>query len=134
MMRVFSLTLKEKKTTRNTKSYLKIQTAIGIVHSATGAKVFAKEFGTYLFVKLVENDPSEICVGRLCDELSYSYSWILTKGNKTVQCCTENIVPLVAVTKQSATPSLETFPSEHLSAEEKLVAENEEEETMLKLL
>ena len=59
---------------------------------------------------------------------------ITDERKQKIQCCTENIVPLVAETKQSATPSLETFPIEHLSAEEKLVAENEEEETMLKLL
>ena len=105
-MRIYSLTPKDKKTTGNTKSYIEIKTASGCVHSATEAQVFTKELGTCLCVKLVKIYPSVLCSGRLCDELEKPKS---TKGNKTVQCCTENIVPLVAVMKQSAIPSMETL-------------------------
>ena len=106
IMRIYSLTPKDKKTTSNTKIYIEIKTAIGCVYSATEALVFTKELGTCLWVMLVKIYPSVLCSDRLCDELEKPK---LTKGNKTIQCCTEHIVPRAAVMKRSANPSMETF-------------------------
>ena len=65
-------------------------------------------------------------MGRQCDDLRCSYSWRpeehlkLTKGRTTVECYIDISVPLVAVAKQSATPSLDAIPCEHSFAWRKL--------------
>ena len=47
-------------------------------------------------------------VGQLCDELGNSYSWQpeenpkITECERTITCCSDNFVPLVAVTKQKS--------------------------------
>ena len=68
-----------KENIRNIKDYWKIQTANGIVRSTKEAKVHIQKLGTYLYVKLVEDFPSALSLGRLCDEFGYSYSWTRRK-------------------------------------------------------
>ena len=88
------------------KNIRKPEAASGIFRSTKDPKVYTQELGTYSYVKLVEHFPSALSWGRLCDELGCSYSWQPgensqeTKGTKTITCCTDNFVPLVAVTKQ----------------------------------
>ena len=74
MMVKSSLIGQERKNIRNREDNLEIQTANGIVRSTKEAKVFIQELGTYFYAKLVEDYPSVLSLGRLCDELGYSYS------------------------------------------------------------
>ena len=50
MMGLSSLTEQEKKTFRRSSKALKIQTTNGMVTSDTHAKVYVREFGTFLWV------------------------------------------------------------------------------------
>ena len=127
-----SLNNKEEKTIRQSNHILDVQTANGIVVSNTHTKVYIKELGAYLWVHLVEDSPSVLPSGTLCNELGYSYSWPsgetprLSKGKKVIECSMENFVLVVAVTKQKAVPS-----SEISSAKGNFEREQEVEDTML---
>ena len=52
-------------------------------------------------MKVLEDTPAVLSLGKLCDELGYSYEWIngqkphLIKNGIRIQCNTENFVPIV---------------------------------------
>ena len=48
------------------------QTAKGIVPSTKKARGYKEEFGTRFYVKVVQDSPSVLSLGRLCDELAFS--------------------------------------------------------------
>ena len=95
---IFALTPKAKRTIRKTSKHLEIETAIGVVHSATETKVYVQELGASIYRKLVDNYSSVLLLGPLCNELVCSYLWrpgenpMLTKGEITIECCVDNIV------------------------------------------
>ena len=97
-----------KKTIRQSRTILDIQTASGVVVSDAQAKVYIKERGACLWVHLVKDSPSVLSLGRLCKELGCSYSWPseetprLSKGKKVIECSIDNIVPVIAVTKKGS--------------------------------
>ena len=64
MMRESSVTSQERQSIRKTKSYLEIRTANVVVRSTKDAKVYFQELGTYSYVKLVEDSPSALSLGR----------------------------------------------------------------------
>ena len=78
-----------------------------MVSSTEEARVHIRELGTHLSVKLVEDSPSVLSLGRLCDELETSHSWqtggnrTLSKGKHSVTCGTINFVLSVAVIQHS---------------------------------
>ena len=63
--------------------------------------VYVKELDIFLTVKVLENTPAVLSLGKLCDENGYSYEWIndqkphLIKNGIRIQCNTENFVPIV---------------------------------------
>ena len=40
------------------------------------AIVYVKELGMFLTMKVLENTPAVLSLGKLCDENGYSYEWI----------------------------------------------------------
>ena len=56
-------------------------TANGKVQTHEEATVFVKELGIFLTVKVLEDTPAVLSIGKLCDEHGYSYEWI--NGQKT---------------------------------------------------
>ena len=76
-------------------------TANGEVQTLEEATVYVKELDMFLTMKVLENTPATLSLGKLCDESGHSYEWIT--GQKThiflngirIQCNTENIVPTV---------------------------------------
>ena len=54
-------------------------------------------------MKVLENTPAVLSLGKLCDENGYSYEWIngqkphLIKNDIRIQCNTENFVPIVVL-------------------------------------
>ena len=60
-----------------------------------------KELGKFLTMKVLENTPAVLSLGKLCDENGYSYEWIngqkphLIKHGIRIICNTENFVPIV---------------------------------------
>ena len=76
-------------------------TANGEVRTHEEAIVYVKELGIFLIIKILENTPAVLSLGKLCDENGYSYEWIngqkphLTKDGIRIICNTENFVPIV---------------------------------------
>ena len=53
-----------------------VETANGEVQTHEEATVYAKELDTFLKMKVLENTPAVLSLGKLCDEHGYSYEWI----------------------------------------------------------
>ena len=76
-------------------------TANGEVQTQEEAVVYVKELGIFLTMKVLENTPAVLSLGKLCDENGYSYEWIngqkphLIKNGIRIICNTENFVPIV---------------------------------------
>ena len=76
-------------------------TANGQVQTHEEAIVYVKELDFFLTVKVLENTPAVLSLGKLYDENGYSYEWIngqkphLIKNGIRIQCSTENFVPIV---------------------------------------
>ena len=76
-------------------------TANGEVQTHEEATVYVKELDIFLTMKVLENTPAILSLGKLCDEHGYSYEWI--NGQKPhlidigirIPCNTENFVPTV---------------------------------------
>ena len=51
-------------------------TANGEVQTHEEATVYVKELDIFLTVKVIENTPALLSLGKLCDENGYSYEWI----------------------------------------------------------
>ena len=76
-------------------------TANGEVQTHEEATVDVKELETFLTMKVLENAPAVLSLGKLCDENGYSYEWIngqkphLIKDGIRIICNTGNFVPIV---------------------------------------
>ena len=76
-------------------------TANGEVQTQEEATVYVKELDIFLTMKVHENTPAVLSLGKLCDENGYSYEWIngqkshLIKNGIRMICNTENFVPIV---------------------------------------
>ena len=76
-------------------------TANGELQTHEEATVYVKELDIFLTMKVLENTPAVLSLGKLCDENGYSYEWInsqkthLIKNGIRIQCNTENFVPIV---------------------------------------
>ena len=76
-------------------------TANGEVQTHEEATVYAKELDIFLTMKVLENTPVVLSLGKLCDENGYSYEWIngqnthIIQNGIRIQCTTENFVPIV---------------------------------------
>ena len=99
---------KEKMTIRRSEHIMDILNANVFVDSVLKAKVHIEELGFNLWL-LVEESPSVLSLGRLCNELGYFYGLrdILRnlKGSKVIECDIESFVPVVAVTRQRVAPA-----------------------------
>ena len=76
-------------------------TANGEVQTHEEATVYVKELDIFLTMKVLENTPAVLSLGKLCDENGYSYERIngqkphLIKNGIRIPCNTENFVPIV---------------------------------------
>ena len=76
-------------------------TANGEVQTHEEAIVYVKELDIFLTMKVLENTPAVLSLGKLCDENGYSYKWIngqkprLIKDGIRIICITENFVHIV---------------------------------------
>ena len=88
-------------------------TANGEVQTHEEAIVYVKELDIFLTMKVLENTPAVLSLGKLCDEKGYSYECIngqkphIIKNGIRIQCNTENFVPIVVpdLTSSSSTSS-----------------------------
>ena len=76
-------------------------TANGKVQTHEEATVYAKGLVIFLTMKVLDNTPAVLSLGKLCDENGNSYEWInvqklhLIKNGFRIQCNTENFDPIV---------------------------------------
>ena len=76
-------------------------TANGEVQTHEEATVYVKELDIFLTMKVLDNTPAVLSLGKLCDENGYSYEWIngqkphLIKNGIRTPCNTENFVHIV---------------------------------------
>ena len=76
-------------------------TANGEVQTHEEAIVYVKELDIFLTMKVLENTPAVLSLGKLCDENRYFYEWIngqkphLMKDGIRIICSTENFVLIV---------------------------------------
>ena len=88
-------------------------TANGEVQTHEEATVYVKGLDIFLTMKVLDNTPAVLSLGKLCDENGYSYEWIngqkphLIKNGIRIICNTENFVPIVVpgLTSSSSTSS-----------------------------
>ena len=101
-------------------------TANGEVQTHEEGTVYVKELDIFLTMKVLENTPAVLSLGKVCDENGYSYEWIngqkphLIKNGIRIQCNTENFVPIVVPglstsSSSSSHPSTSMTPSRHES-------------------
>ena len=96
-------------------------TANGEVQTHEEAIVYVRELDLLLTMKLLEDTPAVLSLGKFCDEHGYSYEWInsqkqnLIINGVRVQCNAENFVPIVvpglSTTSSSSSTSTPTTPS-----------------------
>ena len=76
-------------------------TANGEVQTHEEAIAYVKELDIFLTMKVLNNTPGVLSLGKFCDENGYSYEWIngqkphLIKDGIRIICNTENFVPIV---------------------------------------
>ena len=76
-------------------------TANGEVQTREEATVYVKDVDIFLTMKVLENTPAVLSLGKFDDEHGYSYEWIngqkphLIKNGIRIPCNTENFVPIV---------------------------------------
>ena len=95
--------------------------ANGEVQTHEEATVYVKELDIFLTMKVLENTPAVLSLGKLFDENGYSYEWIngqkphLTKNGIRIPCNTENFVPIevpgLSSSSSGSDPSTSKTPS-----------------------
>ena len=106
----------ELETMTTTRSPTTVITVKGKVQTNEEATVYVRGFDIFLTMKVLEDTPAVLSLGKLCDENGYSYEWIngqkphLIKNGIRKQCNTENFVPIV-VPGLSATSSSSLYTS-----------------------
>ena len=100
-------------------------TSNGEVQTNEEARVYVRELGFFLTMKVIEDAPAVLSLGKLCDVHGYSFEWIngqkqhlITNGIQH-QCNTENFLPIVAsglsTSSSSSLPtSTPTTPSKEI--------------------
>ena len=85
-----------------------VRTANGEVQTHEEAIAYVKEKDIFLTLKVLDNTPAVLSLGKLFDENGYSYEWIngqkphLIKDGIRITCNTENFVPIVVLGMSSS--------------------------------
>ena len=115
----------ELETVTTSRSPTTVITANGEVQTHEEATVYVKELDIFLTMKVLEDTPAVLSLGKLCDEHGYSYEWIngqkphLIKNGIRIQCNTENFVPIVV-------PGLSTSSSSSLPSSTSMTPSRQE--------
>ena len=109
-----------------TKSYSPtiVITANEEVQTHEEATVYVKELVIFLIMKVLENTPAVLSLGKFCDENGYSYECIngqkqhLIKNGIRIICSTENFVPIVVPGLSSSSSGSDSSTSKTPSKQE----------------
>ena len=88
---------------RLSKSPTAVVAANGEVQTKEEAIVNVKELDLFVTVKLLEDTPAVLSLGKLCEDHGYSYHWTsgrklqLVKDGRRIRCNTANYVPIVVL-------------------------------------
>ena len=99
----------------------RVITANGEVQTHEEATMYVKELDIFLTMRVLENTPAVLSLGKLCDENRHSYEWIngqkphLIKNGVRIQCNTENFVPVVVPGLSSSSSGSDSSTSRTLS-------------------
>ena len=114
----------ELETMTTSRSPTTVITANGEVKKDKEATVYVKELDIFLTLKVLDDTPAVLSLGKLCDENGYSYEWIngqkphLTKNGIRIQCNTENFVPIVVSGLSNSSSGSDSSTSRTLSRQE----------------
>ena len=87
--------------------------------------MYVKELDTFLTMKVLDNTPAVLSLGKLCDENGYSYEWINgqkpypIKNGIRIQCNTETFVPIVVPGLSNSSSGSDSSTSRTLSRQER---------------
>ena len=109
----------ELETVRVSKSPTTVVAANGEVQTKEEATETAKKLDLFVTVKLLEDSPAVLSLGKLCQDHGYSFEWTsgqkpqLIKNGRRIKSSTENYVPIVVpclstTSSSSATPTSPT--------------------------
>ena len=104
----------EMDTLTKSSSLSKVITANGEVQTHEEAFVYVKELDIFLTMKVLDNTPAVLSLGKLCDEHRFSYEWIngqkphLIEDGIRIPCNTENFVPIVVPDLSSSSSASST--------------------------
>ena len=99
-------------------------TANGEVQTHEKATVYVKELDIFFTMKVLENTPAVLSLGKLCDENGCSYEWIngqkphLVENGIRIPCNTENFVPTVDPGLSNSSSGSDSSTSRTLSRQE----------------
>ena len=91
--------------------------ANGEVQTNDEETVCVKELDLFVTVKLLEETPAVLSLGKLCEDHWYSYEWTsgqqphLIKDGWRIQCSTENYVPILILGLSTGSSSSATHAS-----------------------
>ena len=122
----------ELETVKVSKSPTTVVTANGEVQTTEEATVYVKELDLFVTVKLLDDTPAVLSLGKLCEDHGYSYEWTsghkpqLTQSGRRIKCSTANCVPIVVPglstsSSSSATPAENQTGPHHLEHRRKMV-------------
>ena len=107
----------ELETVEVSRSRTTVVTAHGEVQTKDEATVYVKEFDLFVTVKLLEDTPAVLSLGKLCEDHGYSCEWTsgpkpqLIKNGRRMQCSTENYFTIVVPGLSTGSSSSATLTS-----------------------
>ena len=114
----------EMDTLRGSRLLTTVVTANVEVQTDEEAQVYVHDLDLFVTVQLLDDTPSVLSLGKLCEENGYSYGWSsgqkprLTQNGSEFLCKTEYFVPLVVpgLSSSSGTSSSSTSPPQDSSS------------------
>ena len=112
-------------TVRRSRTPSVVLTANGEVHTHEEAQVFVHDLNLFVTVRLLEETPAVLWLGKLCEDHGHSNEWVsgqkprLTPYGKSIICKTDNFVPLVVAVLCANSGSRLRPQHRHLRREEK---------------
>ena len=91
----------ELETLTTSRSPTTVITTNGEVQTHEEVTVYVRELDIFLIMKVLEDTPAVLSLGKLCDEHGYSHEWIngqkphLIENGIRIRCNTENFSPIV---------------------------------------
>ena len=119
----------ELETMRTSRSPTTVLTANGEVQTREEATVCVREMDLFVRVLLLEETPTLLSLGKLCDDHGYTCHWTsgqqphLTKKDKRIDCNISNCVPFVVPGLSTSSSSTTPSPTSSISSSQDSVFE-----------